>query len=177
VNLYDRKQRTCSVARFSLRRFARSCLRASWARLYFKVPGTSGLLIWKAKQLVESGTKGRRCRSPGRQGRFKSIGVYQSVMTSWAMTRVKPISSNIQFTYIQNTNNKVQMSITQWYQDYPAASDFLNIMFGCASFTEGSDSSINIAGFCDKESTPRCRRARPWRDDRSCQQNGRDRQG
>jgi peptide/nickel transport system substrate-binding protein len=64
---------------------------------------------------------------------------------------VKPISPNIQFTYIQNTNNKVQMSVTQWYQDYPAASDFLNILFGCASFTEGSDSSINIAGFCDKD--------------------------
>ena len=47
-------------------------------------------------------------------------------------------------------SNKVQISITQWYQDYPAASDFLNILFGCASFTPGSDSSINIAGFCDK---------------------------
>ena len=45
--------------------------------------------------------------------------------------QVKPISPNIQFTYIQNTNNKVQISITQWYQDYPAASDFLNILFGC----------------------------------------------
>ena len=54
---------------------------------------------------------------------------------------VKPISPNIQFTYIQNTNNKVQMSITQWYQDYPAASDFLYVLFGCESFIEGSDSS------------------------------------
>ena len=43
------------------------------------------------------------------------------------------------------------MSITQWYQDYPAASDFLNILFGCASFNPGSDSSINITGFCDKD--------------------------
>ena len=63
---------------------------------------------------------------------------------------VKPISGNIQFTYIQNTNNKVQISVTQWYQDYPAASDFLNVLFGCASFRPGCDSSINIAGFCDK---------------------------
>ena len=39
----------------------------------------------------------------------------------------------------------------QWYQDYPAASDFLNILFGCESFHPGSDSSINIAGFCDKK--------------------------
>jgi peptide/nickel transport system substrate-binding protein len=64
---------------------------------------------------------------------------------------LKPISSNIQFTYIQNTNNKVQISVSQWYQDYPAASNFLNVLFGCDSFHPGSDSSINIAGFCDKE--------------------------
>ena len=64
---------------------------------------------------------------------------------------VKAISSNIQFTYIQNTNNKVQISVSQWYQDYPAASDFLNVLFGCDSFHPGSDSSVNIAGFCDKE--------------------------
>ena len=38
----------------------------------------------------------------------------------------------------------------QWYQDYPAASDFLYILFGCESFHPGSDSSINIAGFCNK---------------------------
>ena len=39
----------------------------------------------------------------------------------------------------------------QWYQDYPAASDFLYVLFGCESFHPGSDSSINIAGFCDKK--------------------------
>ena len=29
---------------------------------------------------------------------------------------VKPIATNIQFTYIQNTNNKMQVGISQWYQ-------------------------------------------------------------
>ena len=65
--------------------------------------------------------------------------------------KVKPISGNIFFTYAQNTKNKVQINVQQWYQDYPAASDFLNILFGCDSFHPGSDSSINIAGFCDKK--------------------------
>ena len=85
----------------------------------------------------------------------KAIGVYlQSVLNDIGYdAEVKPISPNIQFTYIQNTNNKVQISVSQWYQDYPAASDFLNMLFGCASFTAGSDSSINIAGFCDKAIT------------------------
>jgi len=124
---------------------------------YTKDPGTkwSAPDLEKAKQLVEeSGTKGQKVTIITEDKAVsKSIGVYlQSVLTELGYdTDVKPISANIQFTYIQNTNNKVQMSITQWYQDYPAASDFLNILFGCSSFTEGSDSSINIAGFCDKD--------------------------
>lgn len=109
----------------------------------------------KAKQLVEdSGTKGQKVTIIVEDTAIsRSIGVYlQTVLTSIGyVADVKPISSNIQFTYIQNTNNKVQMSVTQWYKDYPAASDFLNILFSCASFREGSDASINIAGFCDKE--------------------------
>ncbi|TPM41996.1 ABC transporter substrate-binding protein [Mesorhizobium sp. B2-3-4] len=109
----------------------------------------------KAKQLVEeSGTKGQKVTIIVEDTAIsRSIGVYlQSVLTSIGYAAdVKPISSNIQFTYIQNTSNKVQMSVTQWYKDYPAASDFLNILFSCASFREGSDASINIAGFCDKD--------------------------
>ncbi len=124
---------------------------------YTKDPGAkwSAPDMEKAKQLVEeSGTKGQKVTIIAEDKAVsKSIGVYlQSVLSELGYEAdVKPISPNIQFTYIQNTNNKVQMSITQWYQDYPAASDFLNILFGCSSFTEGSDSSINIAGFCDKD--------------------------
>ena len=124
---------------------------------YTKDPGAkwSAPDMEKAKQLVEeSGTKGQKITIIAEDKAVsKSIGVYlQSVLKDLGYdVDVKPISPNIQFTYIQNTNNKVQMSITQWYQDYPAASDFLNILFGCSSFTEGSDSSINIAGFCDKD--------------------------
>ena len=82
----------------------------------------------------------------------KQMGVYlQSVLNSIGYkATVKPISGNIQFTYIQNSKNKVQISVTQWYQDYPAASDFLDVLLGCASFTPNSDSSINMAGYCNK---------------------------
>ncbi len=124
---------------------------------YSKDPGEkwSAPDLEKAKQLVEeSGTKGQKVTIISEDTAVsKAIGTYmQSVLTDIGYdAEVKPISPNIQFTYIQNTNNKVQISITQWYQDYPAASDFLNILFGCASFTPGSDSSINIAGFCDKD--------------------------
>lgn len=124
---------------------------------FTKNPGAkwSATDLDKAKQLVEeSGTKGQKVTIIVEDTAIsRSIGVYlQSVLTSIGyVADVKPISTNIQFTYIQNTNNKVQMSVSQWYKDYPAASDFLNILFGCASFREGSDASINISGFCDKE--------------------------
>jgi peptide/nickel transport system substrate-binding protein len=124
---------------------------------YTKNPGEkwSAPDVVKAKQLVEeSGTKGQKVTIIAEDTAVsKAIAVYlQSVLTEIGYDAdVKPISPNIQFTYIQNTNNKVQMSISQWYQDYPAASDFLNILFGCDSFKEGSDSSINISGFCDKD--------------------------
>jgi peptide/nickel transport system substrate-binding protein len=124
--------------------------------LYTANPGEtwSAPDIEKAKQLVqESGTAGQEVTVISEDSAVsKAVGTYlQSVLSEIGYkASVKPISSNIQFTYIQNTNNNVQISVSQWYQDYPAASDFLNILFGCGSFNPGSDSSVNIAGFCDK---------------------------
>ena len=133
--------------------------------LYTKDPGEawSAQDVEKAKQLVaESGTAGQEVTVITEDSAVsKSVGTYlQSVLNDIGYkASVKPISSNIQFTYIQNTNNNVQISITQWYQDYPAASDFLNILFGCDSFHPGSDSSVNIAGFCDPDIEARMKEA------------------
>jgi peptide/nickel transport system substrate-binding protein len=110
--------------------------------------------IEKAKQLVkESGTAGQAVGVVVQDDDVnKQMGEYvQSVLNQIGYkATLKPISSNIQFTYIQNTKNKVQISVSQWYQDFPAAEDFLYILLGCASFTPGSDSSINMAGYCNK---------------------------
>ena len=154
---------------------------------YTKDPGEkwSAPDMEKAKQLVEeSGTKGQKVTIIAEDKRGLEVGRRLSAERAdrarLSRPSVKPISPNIQFTYIQNTNNKVQISITQWYQDYPAASDFLNILFGCESFHEGSDSSINIAGFCDKEIDAKMKEALDARRDRSGggqQDVGRDRQG
>jgi peptide/nickel transport system substrate-binding protein len=114
----------------------------------------TGADLKTAKKLVkESGTAGQAVGIVVSDDDVnKQMGVYlQSVLNSIGYkATVKPISGNIQFTYIQNTKNKVQISVTQWYQDYPAASDFLDILLGCASFTPNSDSSINMAGYCNK---------------------------
>ena len=123
---------------------------------YTKNPGTkwSAPDLAKAKQLVkESGTAGQKVTVYSSDDDVnKAMAVYtQSVLNSIGYkASVKPISVNIFFTYVQNTKNKVQINVQQWYQDYPAASDFLYILFGCESFHPGSDSSINFSGFCNK---------------------------
>lgn len=108
----------------------------------------------KAKALVaESGTAGQEVTIISEDNVVsRAIGVYlQDVLNELGYkASVKPISQNIQFTYIQNTNNKVQISISQWFQDYPSPSNFLQVLFSCASFNPGSDASVNISGFCDE---------------------------
>jgi len=123
---------------------------------YTKNPGTtwSAPDLAKARALVkQSGTAGQKVAVLSSDDEVnKEVAVYlQSVLNQIGYkATVKPISGNIFFTYVQNTKNKVQINVQQWYQDYPAASDFLYILFGCESFHPGSDSSINIAGFCNK---------------------------
>jgi peptide/nickel transport system substrate-binding protein len=91
----------------------------------------------------------------------REVGTYlQSVLSDLGYdASVNAISSNIHFTYIQNTSNEVQISVSQWYQDYPAASNFLNVLLSCASFHPGSDASVNISGYCNPELDARMRAA------------------
>jgi peptide/nickel transport system substrate-binding protein len=123
---------------------------------YTKNPGTKWTApnVAKAKALVKaSGTAGQKVTVVSADDDVnKAMAVYlQSVLNEIGYkAKVKPISANIAFTYPQNTKNHVQINVQQWYQDYPAASDFLYVLFGCESFHPGSDSSINMAGFCNK---------------------------
>src|SRR5213079_975797 len=64
---------------------------------------------------------------------------------------LQALSADIQYPYIQNSKNHVQFAFSDWFQDYPAASDFLNILLGCGSIHPNSNSSPNIAQFCDKK--------------------------
>jgi peptide/nickel transport system substrate-binding protein len=86
------------------------------------------------------------------QGADPALGTYlASVLNKLGFKATAHVlSANIQFNYIQNTKNNVQISITQWYQDYPAASDFLHVLLTCGAIHPGSDNSINIAGYCNK---------------------------
>ncbi|MBW4023783.1 MAG: ABC transporter substrate-binding protein [Proteobacteria bacterium] len=123
---------------------------------YTKNPGTkwSAPDMAKAKSLMAaSGQAGQKVTViSDDQNTDPQISTYLvSVLNQLGFkATLKVISANIQFTYIQNTKNNVQISLSQWYQDYPAASDFINVLLGCGSFHPGSDASINISGFCDK---------------------------
>jgi peptide/nickel transport system substrate-binding protein len=65
---------------------------------------------------------------------------------------LQALSGSIQYPFVQNSNNSKKWNIawSAWYQDYPAPSDFLNVLLGCGSIHPGSDASPNIAAFCDK---------------------------
>ncbi|MDE8347084.1 MAG: ABC transporter substrate-binding protein [Acidocella sp.] len=119
-------------------------------------PGTtwSAPDMQKAMALMaKSGEAGRQVTViADDQGVDPALGTYLASLLNKLgfKASVHVLSANIQFNYIQNTNNKVQISITQWYQDYPAASDFLNVLLSCGAIHPGSDNSINIAGYCNK---------------------------
>ena len=107
----------------------------------------------RARRLVqESGTAGQTVTLVTDDSPVaRSIGIYlRDVLADLGFdAKLRSLSANIQFPYIQNTNNRVQASLTSWYADYPSAANFQLGLFGCAAFHPGSDSSPNIAGFCD----------------------------
>jgi peptide/nickel transport system substrate-binding protein len=62
------------------------------------------------------------------------------------------LAASIQYPFIQNSSNsgKWNVGYSAWYQDYPAASDFLNVLLGCGTIHPNSDASPNIAAYCDQ---------------------------
>jgi peptide/nickel transport system substrate-binding protein len=108
----------------------------------------------KAQQLVaESGTKGMKVKvNSDTTDVHKAVGEYFVGLLNKLGYKATPqfLSSDIQYPYAQNSKNKVQLAWSDWFADYPAASDFLDILLGCGSFHPNSNSSPNIAQFCDK---------------------------
>jgi peptide/nickel transport system substrate-binding protein len=108
----------------------------------------------KAQRLVTaSGTKGARVKVTTDTNEVdKAIGLYFVGLLNKLGYKadLQALATDIQYSFCQNSKNKVQFCFSSWYQDYPAASDFLNVLLGCASYVPNSDASPNIAEFCDK---------------------------
>ena len=108
----------------------------------------------RARQLVaESGTAGQAVTLVTDDAAVsRQVGTYLvDVLGELGYrARLQSLSAGVQFSYIQNTGNHVQASLTGWYADFPSAANMLTGNFGCAAFRPGSDSSTNIPGFCDQ---------------------------
>jgi len=124
---------------------------------YTKNPGSGKWTapdVQKAKQLVEqSGTKGAKVKvNTTTNSVDRSLGLYfVGLLNSLGYkATLQALSPDIQYPYAQNSSNHPQFAFSSWYQDYPAASDFLVILLGCSSFHPNSNSSPNIAEFCNK---------------------------
>ena len=119
----------------------------------------------KAKQLVQqSGTAGTKVVVNGLTDQVDKAFVEQMVSDLNAIGyKATPqlLSSSIQYPSVQNSSNsgKWNVAYSSWYQDYPAASDFLNVLLGCGSIRPNSDASPNIAAFCDKNIQPQINQA------------------
>jgi peptide/nickel transport system substrate-binding protein len=124
---------------------------------YTKNPGSGKWTapdLQKAKQLVDaSGTKGASVKVNTTTNTVdRGLGLYfVGLLNSLGYkATLQALSPAIQYPYAQNSKNNPQFAFSSWYQDYPAASDFLQILLGCGSFHPNSNASPNIAEFCNQ---------------------------
>jgi peptide/nickel transport system substrate-binding protein len=110
----------------------------------------------KAKQLVQqSGTAGMKVVVNGTNDQVGKALVEQMISDLDAIGyKATPqlLSNSVQYPFVQNSSNSAKWNVgwSAWYQDYPAQSDFLNVLLGCGTIHPNSDASPNIAAFCDK---------------------------
>jgi len=111
--------------------------------------------IAKAKQLVQqSHTAGMKVVVDGTNDQVGKALVEQMVSDLNGIGyKATPqlLAASIQYPFVQNSSNASKWNVgwSAWYQDYPAPSDFLNVLLGCGSIHPNSDASPNIAEFCN----------------------------
>jgi peptide/nickel transport system substrate-binding protein len=110
----------------------------------------------KARALVlASGTKGMKVvvnSTTDETGKALAAQMVSDLNAIGYHATTQLLTAGVQYPFVQNSNNNHKWNVTYsaWYQDYPAASDFLNVLLGCGSIHPGSDASPNIAEFCDQ---------------------------
>jgi peptide/nickel transport system substrate-binding protein len=112
--------------------------------------------LTKAKQLVQqSGTAGMKVVVNGTNDQVGKALVEQMISDLDSIGyKASPqlLSMSVQYPFVQNSANSAKWNVgwSAWYQDYPAQSDFLNVLLGCGTIHPNSDASPNIAAFCDQ---------------------------
>jgi peptide/nickel transport system substrate-binding protein len=116
----------------------------------------SGTNLAKAKQLVKaSGTLGDKVVVNGTNDQVGTELAEQMASDLDSIgykATTQLLSTGAQYPYIQNSANSSKWNVawSAWYQDYPAPSDFLNVLLGCGHIVPNSDASPNIAAYCNQ---------------------------
>jgi peptide/nickel transport system substrate-binding protein len=116
----------------------------------------SGPNLTKARALVKaSGTAGMKVVVNGTSDQVGKALVEQMVSDLDSIgykASSQLLTMSIQYPFVQNSSNSSKWNVgwSAWYQDYPAQSDFLNVLLGCNTIHPNSDASPNIAEYCDK---------------------------
>jgi peptide/nickel transport system substrate-binding protein len=116
----------------------------------------SGANVAKAKQLVQqSGTKGDTVvvnSTNDQVGTALAEQMVKDLQSIGYKATTQLLTASNQYPFVQNSANSSKWDVawSAWYQDYPAPSDFLNVLLGCGTIHKNSDASPNIAEFCDK---------------------------
>jgi peptide/nickel transport system substrate-binding protein len=63
------------------------------------------------------------------------------------------------FTALGDSRDHVQAGFFPWFQDYPAPSDFIDLLLTCGSFAPGNPGNVNTAEFCDPRIDTQARQA------------------
>jgi peptide/nickel transport system substrate-binding protein len=128
---------------------------------YTANPGTkwSAPDLAKARQLVQaSGTKGTKVTvisTPDETTKSVSLYFVSLLRQLGYPASLKTLGNSVEYPYVQDSRNKVQISLTYWSPDYSAPSNFLDVAFGCSGYHPASTASPNLSGFC----VPSIRRA------------------
>jgi peptide/nickel transport system substrate-binding protein len=112
--------------------------------------------LTKAKQLVQqSGTAGMKVvvnSTTDQVGKALAEQMVSDLDSIGYKASTALLTAGVQYPFVQNSANsaKWQVAYSAWYQDYPAQSDFLNVLLGCGTIHPNSDASPNIAAYCDQ---------------------------
>jgi peptide/nickel transport system substrate-binding protein len=121
--------------------------------------------LTKAKALVKaSGTSGMKVivnSTNDQVGKALAEQMVSDLNSIGYKASTQLLAAGIQYPFVQNSTNSSKWNVgwSAWYQDYPAQSDFLNVLLGCNTIHPNSDASPNIAAYCSKSTQAQINKA------------------
>jgi len=64
---------------------------------------------------------------------------------------LRVVNSNAYYPMAGDSRNRIQLGEFNWYNDYPAPSDFVVPLFSCRSFIRDDSVNLNLSEFCDHQ--------------------------